>query len=253
MSERILDDSASGTLTIGDLTVRRLGFGAMRVSGARNAEGVRDRDEAITAVPPGLRPGRQLLRHRQHLRLRRVRGDPRRGAAPVPRRPGHRDQGRLPAGQDRAGQDLAAAARRPEHIKEECDKSLARLRVDVIDLYQVHVPDPTCRTRTPSAPSSSSSRRARCATSASPTSTLEQLAVARSLCEVVSVQNAYNVGQRTPRDVLQACEEHGIAFIPHSPNILQGAPRRAVVAEIAAAHGASAQQVASRGCSRTRR
>jgi hypothetical protein len=46
MSERILDDSASGTLAIGDHTVRRLAFGAMRVSGARNAEGVRDRDEA---------------------------------------------------------------------------------------------------------------------------------------------------------------------------------------------------------------
>src|SRR5829696_2628356 len=51
MSDRILTDDTIGTFTIGgDLTVRRLGFGAMRISGARNAEGTRDRASAVALV-----------------------------------------------------------------------------------------------------------------------------------------------------------------------------------------------------------
>jgi aryl-alcohol dehydrogenase-like predicted oxidoreductase len=58
------------------------------------------------------------------------------------------------------------------------------------------------------------------------------------------VQNFYNVGRRGSEDVLVACEEHGTAFIPHSPNILAGSDAEPVVAEIAAAHGVSTAQVA---------
>ena len=74
--------------------------------------------------------------------------------------------------------------------------------------------------------------------------TLEHLARAQSLCRVVSVQNAYNVGRRRSEDVLRACEEQGIAFVPHSPNILAGTAAEPVVAAVAAAADVSAQQVA---------
>jgi len=89
--------------------------------------------------------------------------------------------------------------------------------------------------------------------------TTDQLAIARSLCDIASVQNAYNLDRRTSDDVLAVCEANIIAFVPHSPNILGPAspfsaagtmaareptPAEALVAQVAAAHGASSQQVA---------
>ena len=73
--------------------------------------------------------------------------------------------------------------------------------------------------------------------------TPEQLVLARSLCEVVSVQNKYNAGLRASDEVLAVCERDGIAFIPWQP-VMVGESARATVAEIAAAHEASTEQVA---------
>src|SRR5215217_5391040 len=101
---RTLTDETVGTVAIGDRTVRRMGFGAMRISGARNVEGVRDRAVArdlLISTKAGFRPGK---------------------LAP--------------------GQASLPALGRPEHIREECDKSLARLGVERLELYIVHVPDP---------------------------------------------------------------------------------------------------------------
>jgi aryl-alcohol dehydrogenase-like predicted oxidoreductase len=61
---------------------------------------------------------------------------------------------------------------------------------------------------------------------------------------VVSVQNAYNVGRRRSEEVLRAAEEQGIAFIPHSPNILAGTAAEPIVTDIAASRYVSPQQVA---------
>jgi pyridoxine 4-dehydrogenase len=74
---------------------------------------------------------------------------------------------------------------------------------------------------------------------------LEHLATAQSLCRVVSVQNAYNVSRRGSESVLRACEEQGIPFIPHSPNIIAGTPGETVVVGIAATRAVSPQQVAT--------
>ncbi|HEX3714791.1 MAG TPA: aldo/keto reductase [Trebonia sp.] len=74
--------------------------------------------------------------------------------------------------------------------------------------------------------------------------TLEQLALARSLCTIVSVQNAYNAGTRASENLLAACEETGMAFLPWKPIQLEGTPAAVAADEIAAERGLTRQQVA---------
>jgi pyridoxine 4-dehydrogenase len=74
--------------------------------------------------------------------------------------------------------------------------------------------------------------------------TAGQLAFAQTLCKVVSVQNRYNAGDRTSDDVLDACNEQGIAFLPWAPIILPHRRVAMVMAEVAASHGATVQHVA---------
>jgi aryl-alcohol dehydrogenase-like predicted oxidoreductase len=132
----------------------------------------------------------------------------------------------------------------PEHIKEECEKSLRRLQLDCIDLYQVHVPDPAVPYEDTVGAFVELRDEGKVRHIGLSNVTLEHLATAQRLAPVVSVQNAYNAARRASESVLEACEEQGIAFIPHSPNFLMGSTAEALVAEIAAAHGTSPQQVA---------
>ena len=134
---------------------------------------------------------------------------------------------------------------RPEHIREECDKSLRRLRLDTIDFYQVHVPDPDVPYEETVGAFVELQQAGKVRHIGVSNVTLDHLTTAQSLCEVVGVQNAYNVGRRGSEGVLRACEQQGVPFIPHSPNILAGTPAEMVVAQVAADHGVSPQQVAT--------
>jgi aryl-alcohol dehydrogenase-like predicted oxidoreductase len=132
---------------------------------------------------------------------------------------------------------------RPDHIKEECDKSLERLGVDVIDLYQVHVPDPDV----PYAETVGAFVELQAAGKVRHIGvsnvTVDQLAMAQSLCTVVSVQNRYNAADRHSAAVLEACEAAGIPFLPWAPIIVAGSPAEKVIDKIAADHGVNAPQV----------
>ncbi|MGE0794535.1 MAG: aldo/keto reductase [Acidimicrobiia bacterium] len=239
-----LTDDTVGTVTFGDITARRLGFGAMRVSGARNADGVRDRAEAValyravydrgvnfvdTANIYGYGESEEILAEALH---------------PYPDDLFITTKAGFKPGKIEPGKSSLPPLGRPEHIKEECDKSLARLRLDCIPLYQVHVPDPDVPYEETVGAFVELQQAGKVRHIGVSNVNLEQLALARSLCEVVSVQNAYNVARRSSEPVLRACEDSGIVFIPHSPNILGEGEAATAVAEIAAAHGVSTQQVA---------
>ena len=106
---------------------------------------------------------------------------------------------------------------RPEHLREACDGSLLRLGLDQIDLYQLHTPDPDV----PFAESVGALAELQAAGKIRHVGLcnvmVEQLAQARKIVDVVSVQNRYGVGERYNEGVLAACEESGIAFIPWFP------------------------------------
>lgn len=244
MEQQRLDDSTTGTFTIGDKSVRRLAFGAMRVSGARNAEGVRDRDEARRLYKAVYDRGINFIDTANIYGYGESEEILREALAPYPKDLLIGTKAGFKPGKIEPGKSSLPPLGHPDHIKEECDKSLQRLGVDEIELYQVHVPDPEVPYEETVGAFVELQQAGKVRHIGVSNVSVAQLRQAQSLCEVVSVQNAYNVARRQAEDVLRACEADGIAFIPHSPNILMGSPAEAVVGEIATAHGVSPQQVA---------
>lgn len=245
MTDRKLDDAASGTLTLGgDLTVRRLGFGAMRISSARNAAGEVDREEAIRLSRRVYERGVNFIDvadiygygecEKMLAEALRPYADDlviatKAGFEPVELKPGMRSL--PPFG-------------RPDHIKAQCEKSLQSLRVDCIDLYQVHVPDPEVPFEDTVGAFAELQKAGKVRHVGVSNVSLEQLEIARGVCEIVSVQNRYNPGARRSEDVLKACEEASIAFLPYAPIKLKGTPAEPIAQAIAERQGANVQQVA---------
>ncbi|HWG55940.1 MAG TPA: aldo/keto reductase [Gaiellaceae bacterium] len=134
---------------------------------------------------------------------------------------------------------------RPEHLRAACEASLRRLRLDVIPLYQLHRPDPAV----PFAESVGALRELRDEGKIRfvglSNVDVAQLEEARSIIEIASVQNEYNLGNRESEPVLEACDRAGIAFLPWYP-LDAGALARAggPVEAVAQAHEATHAQVA---------
>jgi pyridoxine 4-dehydrogenase len=240
-----LEDGTVGTVELAGMTVRRLAFGAMRASGARNADGVRDRAEAIALYRRVYERGVNFIDVANIYGYGECEEILAEALHPYPEDLLIGTKAGFRPGKIQPGQTSLPPLGRPEHIKEECDKSLRRLRLDCIDLYQVHVPDPEVPYEDTVGAFVELQREGKVRHIGISNVTLDHLATAQSLCAVASVQNAYNVGRRGSEDVFRACEEDGIPFIPHSPNILAGTAAKTVVADIAAAHGVSEAQVAT--------
>jgi pyridoxine 4-dehydrogenase len=137
---------------------------------------------------------------------------------------------------------------RPEYLKAACEASLSRLRVETIDLYQLHRPDP----KTPFAESVGAlaelQQEGKIRHVGLSNVTAPQLESARRIVEVVSVQNRYNVVDRSSEEVLAVCEREGLAFIPWSPLVQgerdRGAPQRAALETWARTRDLSVHQAA---------
>jgi aryl-alcohol dehydrogenase-like predicted oxidoreductase len=234
--------AGSGTLAIGgDIEVHRLGFGAMRIVGAGVWGPPPDRDGALallrrvvelgvnlidTADSYGPHVSEQLIAEALH---------------PYP-------DGLLIAtkgGLERTGPGEWPRNARPEHLREACEGSLRDLRVDRIDLYQLHAPDP----EVPYAESVGALRDLRDEGKIRHIGvsnvSVEQLAEARSIVDVVTVQNRFNLGDRASAAVLAVCERDGLGFFPWFP-LAAGKLARpgGVVSEIAAGHDATPGQIA---------
>ncbi len=106
---------------------------------------------------------------------------------------------------------------RPEHLKKALDGSLKRLKLERIDLYQLHAPD----SKVPFADSvgalAEAQRAGKIRHVGVSNVSVKQLEQARKICPIASVQNEYNLGDRSSENVLKACEKLGIAFLPWYP------------------------------------
>jgi pyridoxine 4-dehydrogenase len=133
---------------------------------------------------------------------------------------------------------------RPEHLRQAVEGSLRRLKLERIDLYQLHAPDP----KVPFADSVGALAEMRRAGKIRHVGVsnvdLAQLEEARHIVPVVSVQNEYNLENRASEDVLGACERLGIAFLPWYPLGAGAALRSAKVKGLAKKIGATPAQVA---------
>ncbi len=134
---------------------------------------------------------------------------------------------------------------RPEHLKHACEESLRRLRLETIDLYQLHRHDPKVPYAESIGALAELQAEGKIRHVGVSNVSVEQLAEARRVVEIASVQNEYNLGNRESEDVLEACEAEGIAFLPWYPlNAGELARPGGPVEEVAGAHGATPAQVA---------
>ena len=239
-----LDDTTVGTVDIAGWTVRRLGFGAMRISGARNGEGVRDRELARALVRRVVDRGINLIDTANIYGYGESEEIIAEALHPYPADLLITTKAGFKPGKIAPGETSLPPLGTPEHIREECEKSLRRLRVDAIDLYQVHVPDPAVPYEDTVGAFADLQREGKVRHVGVSNVSAEKLAVAQSICEVVTVQNRYNVGDRASEAMVALCEQQDIVFFPWQPVAVGDDGLRRALAVVAQAHGVSVQQVA---------
>ena len=139
----------------------------------------------------------------------------------------------------------------PEHIKRACEASLKALETDRIDLYQYHRPDPTVPYAETIGAFKELQDEGKVRWIGLSNANVEQIEEARSIVDIVSVQNQLSLEYPFPLDKgeVELCERHGIAFLPWSPlggisKAADAAAAHDAVSDAAEAHGVSPQQVA---------
>jgi pyridoxine 4-dehydrogenase len=233
--------AAAGTLTLADdLEVHRMGFGAMRLTGP-----------GIWGDPPDPEGARQLLHRVVELGVNfidtadsygpevseRLLGE---ALHPYPKDLVIATKGGLlrsgPGGWER---DC-----RPEHLREACEGSLARLRVERIDLYQLHAVDPDVPLE--ESVGALAELRAEGKIRHVGLSNVEpdELERSRRIVPIASVQNRYSLWERYSDPMVDVCERDGLAFIPWFPLKAGELPAGGEVERVASARGATPFQVA---------
>jgi aryl-alcohol dehydrogenase-like predicted oxidoreductase len=205
--------AASGTFDIGgDLTVTRLGFGAMRITGPGVWLDPPDRERALavlrrlpeldvdfvdTADSYGPSVSEELIREALHPY----------GAMRVATK----------AGLVRTGPDQWHPLGRPEYLRQQCVLSIRRLGVDALDLFQLHRIDPTVPREEQFGVLAQLRDEGLVRHVGLSEVTVEELEAARAIVPIATVQNLYNVANRQSEELLDHCTEHGIGFIPWFP------------------------------------
>jgi pyridoxine 4-dehydrogenase len=231
-----------GTIEIGDRRVRRLGFGAMRITGPGIWGPPADHDEATAVLRRAVDLGVNLIdtadSYGPHVSEELIAE----ALYPYPEDLLIATKGGLL----RTGPGRGwPADGRPEHLREACEGSLRRLRIDTIELYQQHRPDPKVPYEETIGALKELQDEGKVRHIGVSNVSLDQLETAREIVEVVSVQNRFNPTDRHSQDVLARCEELRIAFLPWAP-FSSGALAEpgSPLDRIATAHDASPGQVA---------
>jgi pyridoxine 4-dehydrogenase len=234
-----LTDETAGTLTLGgELTVRRLGFGAMRITGDGIWGPPKDHDGVIATLHRAVELGINLIdtadSYGPHVSEELIAE----ALHPYP-------EGLVIAtkgGLTRSGPNRWSPDGRPEHLREACDGSLKRLQVDRIDLYQLHSPDRNVPYEESVGALKELQDEGKIHLVGVSNVSVEQLETAREIVEVVSVQNRFNVDDQESEGVLARCEELSLGFLPWRP--ISGGSASGAPEEIAARHDATPLQIA---------
>jgi len=133
---------------------------------------------------------------------------------------------------------------RPGHLRSACEASLRRLGLDRIDLYQLHTPDPAVPFVESIGALKELQDEGKIRHIGVSNVTLEQLAVARTVADISTVQNRLDFGNSRWQDMLTECERHTIGFIPYRPLRAWDPTHQQVLAEAASRHSANTNQIA---------
>lgn len=204
----------SGTFVLGgDLVVNRLGFGTMRLTG----EGVwgepSDHEEAIAVLRRAVELGINLLDTADSYGPEVAERLIAEALYPYPTDLVIATK----AGFQRPGPDRWVEDGRPEHLREACEGSLRRLKLERIDLYQLHRIDPKVPMEDQITTLLDLQRQGKVRHLGLSEVTVEQIEAVRRLAPIVSVQNRYNLVERKSEDVLEYCTHEGLGFIPWFP------------------------------------
>lgn len=231
----------SGTFDLGGgLTVRRLGFGAMRLTG-----------EDIVGPPENEAGAKNVIRRCVELGVDFVDTADSYGPGVSERLLGEAltdDDGVVVASKagllrNRDGEWLPHGD--PDYLHNQVLCSLDRLRTDTIDLYQLHTPDPDTDFEASVAAFAEMKDAGQIERVGLSNVTVEQLETATDMVEIATVQNEYNVGNRDDEDVLRACEELGVGFIPWGPlYTVEEQGVAGTLETVADAHDATSRQIA---------
>jgi pyridoxine 4-dehydrogenase len=204
---------AAGTITIGDLEVNRLGYGAMRITGEGIWGPPRDHDESIRVLQRAVELGVTLIDTADSYGPDVSEELIAEALHPYP-------DGLVVAtkgGKVRPGPGVWVNDGRPEYLRAACEGSLQRLRLDRIDLYQLHSPDENVPFEESVGALKELQDEGKIRHIGVSNITVSELERAEQVAKIVSVQNLYHAGDRSSDDVLAACEERGIAFLPWFP------------------------------------
>ncbi len=210
---KAISATAAGTVSLGDLTVNRLGYGAMRITG-----------KGIWGPPADPDAAKATLRRAAELGVNFIDTADSYGPniseeliaealAPYP-------QGMVIAtkgGWQRVGPGQWIHNASPNHLEGALDGSLKRLRLERIDVYQLHIPDPAVSFDASMETLARMREQGKIRHVALSNVTLEHLERARKIVPIVSVQNRYSFADREWDFLLDHCEKNGIAFIPWAP------------------------------------
>jgi pyridoxine 4-dehydrogenase len=230
-----------GALTIGgDLTVPRIGFGAMRITGPGIWGPPADRSAAVALVRHAVDVGVTFIDTADSYGPYVSEEIIAEALAPYVADVVVATKG----GFVRPGPDEWVIDARPERLRECAEGSLRRLKRDRIDLFQLHRVDPNVPMEESLGALRELQREGKIRHIGVSQISAAEYERAKKTVEVVSIQNLYNVEDRSAEDVLLACERDGIAFLPWFPLGGSGSPKHAALKRIAAAHGATPTQVA---------
>lgn len=238
MASSEITASAAGTIDVGgDLTVNRLGFGAMRITG-----------QGIWGQPPDPEEAKRVLRRAVELQVNFIDTANSYGPGvseeliaealyPYPDDLVIATKGGLV----RPGPGRWEADGRPEHLRESCEESLRRLKLEQIPLYQFHRPDPNVPLSESIGTLVELKQEGKIRHIGVSNVTESELHVAQQLTPVVSIQNRFNVTDRSSESLVDLAEQEEFIFLPWAP--ISESDGNESVREAAKAHGATERQI----------
>jgi pyridoxine 4-dehydrogenase len=230
--------AAAGTIDIGgDLTVNRMGFGAMRITGRGVWGEPPSRDQAIATLRRVVELGVNFIDTADSYGPSVSEELIAEALYPYPDDLVIATKGGLA----RPGPNQWTPDGRPEHLREACEGSLRRLRLEQIPLWQFHRPDPKVPLAESMGAIAELKNEGKIRHVGISNVSEAQLREAERIVPIVSIQNRFNVSDRESEPLIDLCEQEGMAFLPWAP--IQQADRRVAVAVAAEKRGATERQI----------
>jgi pyridoxine 4-dehydrogenase len=240
MNKKEISASLAGNLSLGgEISVHRLGYGAMRLTGDGIWGPPKDRKGALAVLRRAVELGVNFIdtadSYGPHVNEELI------AEALFPYPPGLVIATK--GGWNRPGPNQWTHDATPSHLREAVEGSLKRLRLDRIEVYQLHIPDPVVSFDASVETLAELRNEGKIRLVALSNVTQEHIERARKIVPIVSVQNRYSFADREWDYVVSYCQRNGIAFIPWFP-LGAGKVAGEVLNRIAQAHGAGPTQIA---------